>query len=128
LVLIYDDWHWADEASDTALKRLCGLIRHHKLIGDAGAKGYFERAIERAGPEGDLEARGLALQGLGQVKVFKLALCHGLELNQRDALLLSQLGTTIFHRVNALSIATMASARLGDHKLSRDRRYRSALP
>ena len=31
MVLIYEDWHWADEASDSALKHLCGLIPHHAL-------------------------------------------------------------------------------------------------
>lgn len=31
VVLLYEDWHWADEASDSALKHLCGLIPHHAL-------------------------------------------------------------------------------------------------
>jgi class 3 adenylate cyclase len=31
VVLIYEDWHWADEASDSALKHLCGLIQHHAV-------------------------------------------------------------------------------------------------
>lgn len=31
VVLVYEDWHWADEASDSALKHLCGLIPHHAL-------------------------------------------------------------------------------------------------
>ena len=31
VVLLYEDWHWADEASDSALKHLCGLIPYHAL-------------------------------------------------------------------------------------------------
>ena len=31
MVLILEDWHWADEASDSALRTLAGLVPHHPL-------------------------------------------------------------------------------------------------
>jgi class 3 adenylate cyclase/tetratricopeptide (TPR) repeat protein len=31
LVLILEDWHWSDEASESALKHLSGLVPHHPL-------------------------------------------------------------------------------------------------
>ncbi|MCZ6748993.1 MAG: AAA family ATPase, partial [SAR324 cluster bacterium] len=32
MVLIYEDWHWADEASDSALKNLIGLLSGYPLM------------------------------------------------------------------------------------------------
>jgi tetratricopeptide (TPR) repeat protein len=32
LVLIYEDWHWADEASESALRRLLPLVPQHPLL------------------------------------------------------------------------------------------------
>ena len=32
LVLVFEDWHWADEASDSALKRLAGLIANNPVM------------------------------------------------------------------------------------------------
>src|SRR5262249_3903573 len=31
VVLVYEDWHWADEASEAALKHLCGMMPHYAL-------------------------------------------------------------------------------------------------
>ena len=31
IVLIFEDWHWADEASDAALKYLVALVSHHRI-------------------------------------------------------------------------------------------------
>lgn len=107
-----------DKTSEAKLIAFAGIAALY--IGDPGAQVYFERAIEQAGPDGDLEARGLALQGLGQIKVFTLDLKRGLELNQHAASLLGQLATTTFHRVNALGIATLAAARLGMQTTSQE--------
>ncbi|MFN0317521.1 MAG: AAA family ATPase [Burkholderiales bacterium] len=43
LVLIYEDWHWADEASDSALKHLCGLIPHHAMLVVVTYRPEYER-------------------------------------------------------------------------------------
>ena len=32
MVMIYEDWHWADEASDSALKNLIGLLSGYPLM------------------------------------------------------------------------------------------------
>ncbi len=32
LVLILEDWHWCDEASNSALKNMIGLVGHHPLM------------------------------------------------------------------------------------------------
>jgi class 3 adenylate cyclase len=32
VLLILEDWHWADEASDHALKYLVGLVPHHQMM------------------------------------------------------------------------------------------------
>jgi class 3 adenylate cyclase/tetratricopeptide (TPR) repeat protein len=32
MVVIYEDWHWADEASDTALNNLIGLVGQYPLL------------------------------------------------------------------------------------------------
>jgi class 3 adenylate cyclase/tetratricopeptide (TPR) repeat protein len=32
MVVIFEDWHWVDEASDTALNRLLGLVGHYPLL------------------------------------------------------------------------------------------------
>jgi len=31
MVLIFEDWHWADEASDAALKYVVALVAHHRI-------------------------------------------------------------------------------------------------
>ena len=43
MVLIHEDWHWADEASDSALKHLCGLIPHHALLVVVTYRPEYER-------------------------------------------------------------------------------------
>ena len=32
MVLVFEDWHWVDEASDSALKHIIGLISPHPLM------------------------------------------------------------------------------------------------
>ena len=43
LVLILEDWHWADEASDSALKHMAGLIPHHPLQVVVSYRPEYER-------------------------------------------------------------------------------------
>ena len=74
---------------------------------------YFEQALERAGQGGDAEARGLAFQGLGQIKFFAQEFPSAVEMSVQAESILSQVGTP-FHRVNACGIAIMSAAYLGD--------------
>ena len=107
-----------DQISQAKLIAFAGIAALY--TGDPGAQRYFERALESAGADGDLEARGLALQGLGQIKFFTLDVKASLELSKHAALMLSQLGTTTFHRVNAQGIAMMDAAWLGDFQPAKE--------
>ena len=61
MVLILEDWHWADEASESALKHLSGLIAHHPLMVVLTYRPEYER--NWVNPQG---YHPLVLQPLGE--------------------------------------------------------------
>ena len=44
LVMVLEDWHWTDEASDSALKNLTGLVAHYPLLLAVTYRPEYERA------------------------------------------------------------------------------------
>jgi tetratricopeptide (TPR) repeat protein len=60
MALILEDWHWADEASDSALRHLAGLVPHHSLQVVVSYRPDYER--KWANPQ---NYQPLVLQPLG---------------------------------------------------------------
>lgn len=48
MVLILEDWHWADDASDAALKYLVGLVPHYPLLVAVTYRPDYTRAWQAA--------------------------------------------------------------------------------
>jgi class 3 adenylate cyclase/tetratricopeptide (TPR) repeat protein len=63
MALILEDWHWADEASDSALRHLAGLVPHHPLQVVVSYRPDYER--KWANPQ---NYQPLVLQPLGEAE------------------------------------------------------------
>jgi class 3 adenylate cyclase/tetratricopeptide (TPR) repeat protein len=63
MALILEDWHWADEASDAALRHLAGLVPHHPLQVVVSYRPDYER--KWANPQ---NYTPLVLQPLGEAE------------------------------------------------------------
>lgn len=75
-VLIYEDWHWADDASDSALNNIIGMVGHYPLMMIVLYRPEYTRKW-------------------AETEHYTAVVLHSLEVANTEAMLRSILGTTV---------------------------------